>query len=71
MSADKNERILDLSTPENKANAREALPALLVGGILGNERAAQAAGEIIGDVFADALRPSVEALHRLHARKDQ
>ena len=71
MSTDKNDRILDLSTPENKANAREALPALLVAGMLGNQQAAQAAGEIVGDVFAEALAPSIEALHRLQARKDQ
>jgi len=70
MSDDKSERILDLSTPEKKADAREALPALLIGGMLGNERASRAAGEIIGDVFADALKPSIEALQRLTDRKE-
>lgn len=70
MNTDK-PRILDLSTPERKANAREALPALLIGGMLGNERATQAAGEIIGDAFAEALAPSMEALHRLQPRIDR
>jgi len=71
MNGDKTERILDLSTPENKANAREALPALVVGGMLGNEQASRAAGEIIADAFADVIKPSIEALQRLQARKDQ
>lgn len=63
-------KMLDLSTPELKAAAREALPALFVGGIMGNEQAARAAGEIMGDMFADVLRPSVEALARLRRNHD-
>lgn len=62
------EQLLDLSTPERKADAREALPALLVGGLLGNDKASMAAGEIIGDILADALKPSFEALERLRAK---
>lgn len=62
-------RVLDLSTLQNKAVAREALPALLIAGMLGNQRASLAAGEVIGDVFAEALQPSIAALHRL-TRKD-
>ncbi|AYN56809.1 hypothetical protein PP340_gp22 [Arthrobacter phage Adaia] len=64
------EQLLDLSTPERKAAAREALPALMVGGILGNAHASMAAGEIIGDILADALKPSFEALERLRANHD-
>jgi len=65
MKDEKTERILDLSTLENKTNAREALPALIVGGVLGNEQASRAAIEIIADVYVDALKPSFEALQRL------
>ena len=66
--SDPNAKILDLSTPERKADAREALPALMVGGLLGNDKASRAAGEIIGDILADALKPSFEALERLRAK---
>lgn len=59
------EQLLDLSTPERKAAAREALPALMFGGILGNDQAARAAAQIISDAFTDALKPSFEALERL------
>lgn len=66
--SDRNEKILDISTPERKADAREALPALMVGGLYGNAHASRAAGEIIGDILADALKPSFEALERLRAK---
>lgn len=68
MNTDK-QRILDLSTTENKADAKEALPALFIAGITGNQNAVQAAGEVVGMIFAEALQPSFDALQRMAERK--
>lgn len=65
--------IIDLSTPENRKLAADALPALLVGGMLGNHKAAETGVEIITGILAEALKPSVEAMNLLNTirRKDQ
>lgn len=63
-------QVLDLSTPERKSDAREALPALVIAGMLGNGKASIAAGEVIGDVLSEALRPSFQALHRLNRSRN-
>lgn len=64
---------LDLTTPENRKLASDALPALVVGGMLGNAKAAEAGTEIIFGLLAEAMKPSIEAMNRLNTirRKDQ
>lgn len=64
---------LDLTTQENRKLASDALPALVVVGMLGNDKASEVAIEIIGGILAEALRPSLEAMNRLNTirRKDQ
>ena len=61
------EQRLDLSTPEAKTAAAQALPALFWGAALGNSQASAMAGQIIGQAFSDALQPSFDALARLAA----
>lgn len=56
---------LDLSTPEAKRDAAQALPVLMMGAALGSVEASGMAGQIIGQAFADALAPSFAALARL------
>lgn len=68
MSQDKS-RILDLSTAESKTDAKEALPALFLAGIAGNQSAAQAAGEVLGMILTETLQPSFDALQRMTERK--
>ena len=62
---------LDLSTPEAKTAAAQALPALLCGAAFGNSRASAMAGQIIGQAFSDELQPSFDALARLAAWHDE
>lgn len=59
---------LDLSTAQAKANAQRALPALMFGSAVGDPAASAMAGQIIGQAFADALRPSFDALARLRVQ---
>lgn len=63
---------LDLTTPENRKLASDALPALVVGGMLGNNKAAEAGIEIIAGLLVEALKPSIEAVNQINTirRKD-
>lgn len=56
---------LDLSAPEAKKAAYEAFPALYLGAALGNQAAAGMCGQILGHMLEEALRPGIEAIHRL------
>lgn len=58
---------LDLSTPQARADATQALPGLMLASAMGSATATAFAGQIIGLTLAEALQPSIEAMHRLAA----